>query len=84
MVWEEVRTSNSEVKGYGLSKIIEKHKEINADILNDVITNGTVEHRQNEAIQIVKDNYKIILKSNWNGNKTKNKWIVTAYEINKR
>lgn len=84
LVWGEVRTSNSEVKGYGLSKIIEKHKEINADILNDVITNGTVQQRQNEAIQIVKDNYKIILKSNWNGNKTKNKWIVTAYEINKR
>ncbi|MCV3396044.1 hypothetical protein L8V93_07840 [Campylobacter lari] len=84
LVWGEVRTSNSEAKGYGLSKIIEKHKEINADILNDVITNGTVQQRQNEAIQIVKDNYKIILKSNWNGNKTKNKWIVTAYEINKR
>ncbi|WP_250322476.1 hypothetical protein [Campylobacter lari] len=86
MIWfgGEVRTSNSEVKGYGLSKIIEKHKEINADILNDVIINGTVQQRQNEAIQIVKDNYKIILKSNWNGNKTKNKWIVTAYEINKR
>lgn len=84
LVWGEVRTSSSEVKGYGLSKIIEKHKEINADILNDVITNGTVQQRQNEAIQIVKDNYKIILKSNWNGNKTKNKWIVTAYEINKR
>ncbi|MGG7049276.1 hypothetical protein U5B16_09570, partial [Campylobacter sp. M4] len=48
-----------------------------------VIKIGEIKTRQNEAVQIIKDNYKIILKSNWMGEPTKNKWVLSAYENSK-
>lgn len=82
LVWGEI-TDKTNHKGFGLSHIIDKHPEITSDILNDIIQNGELKIRKNEAIQIAKDNYKVILKSNWKGEPTKNKWIVTAYEEEK-
>ena len=81
LVWGKVwQDEKGALQGYGLAKIEAKHPEINARILNDVIKLGKAEIRQNEAVRIEKDGYKIVLKSNWLGEKTPNKWIVTAYE----
>ena len=81
LVWGKVwQDEKGALQGYGLSKIEAKHPEINARILDDVIKLGKAEIRRNEAVRIEKDGYKIVLKSNWLGEKTPNKWIVTAYE----
>ncbi|WP_066389541.1 PBECR2 nuclease fold domain-containing protein [Helicobacter himalayensis] len=81
LVWGEI-TDKANHKGYGLAHIIEKHPEISAELLNDIIEKGEVRFRNNEAIQIIKDNYKVVLKSNWKGERSGN-WIVTAYENEK-
>ncbi len=81
LVWGKVwRDEKGEIQGYGLSKILDKHPEITPEILADIINNGTLKRQKNEAIQILKDDYKVVLKSNWKGEPTKNKWIVTSYE----
>ena len=81
LVWGKVwQDQKGTLQGYGLAKIKAKHPEITAENLDDVIKNGQTKIRQNEAIQIEKDGYKVVLKNNWMGKKTPNKWIVTAYE----
>ena len=81
LVWGKVwQDQKGALQGYGLAKIKAKHPEITAENLDDVIKNGQTKIRQNEAIQIEKDGYKVVLKNNWMGKKTPNKWIVTAYE----
>ena len=81
LVWGKVwQDQKGTLQGYGLAKIKAKHPEITAENLDDVIKNGQTKIRQNEAIQIEKDGYKVVLKNNWMGEKTPNKWIVTAYE----
>ena len=81
LVWGRVwQDQKGTLQGYGLAKIKAKHPEITAENLDDVIKNGQTKIRQNEAIQIEKDGYKVVLKNNWMGEKTPNKWIVTAYE----
>ena len=81
LVWGKVwQDQKGTLQGYGLAKIKAKHPEITAKNLDDVIKNGQTKIRQNEAIQIEKDGYKVVLKNNWMGEKTPNKWIVTAYE----
>ncbi|MGG7073205.1 DEAD/DEAH box helicase family protein [Campylobacter sp. 9BO] len=84
LVWGKVlKDEKGQIQGYGLAKIKEKHPEITPEILDDVIKTGEIKTRQNEAVQIIKDNYKIILKSNWMGEPTKNKWVLSAYENGK-
>ncbi|WP_158333411.1 hypothetical protein [Campylobacter concisus] len=81
LVWGKVwQDQKGTLQGYGLAKIKAKHPEVTAEKLDDVIKNGQTKIRQNEAIQIEKDGYKVVLKNNWMGEKTPNKWIVTAYE----
>ncbi|MDE5602530.1 MAG: hypothetical protein K2I71_01205, partial [Helicobacter sp.] len=75
-------TDKAKHKGYGLAHILDKHPEITSEILNDIIQFGKIKARKNEALQIQKDNFKLILKSNWKGQPS-NKWIVTAYEDEK-
>ena len=80
LVWGKVwQGKNGNIQGYGLSKIKKKHPEITAKKLNDIITNGEVTIRKNEATQIFYNGHKVLLKQNWNGKNLKNKWIVTAY-----
>ncbi|MGX3046016.1 putative barnase/colicin E5 family endoribonuclease [Helicobacter sp. T3_23-1056] len=80
LVWGKVwQSENGNIQGYGLSKIKKKHPEITAEILNNIITNGEVKMRKNEATQIFYKGHKVLLKQNWNGESLKNKWIVTAY-----
>lgn len=64
----------------GLSQQQAEQKAI--DFINklpDIIKKGNVVKKPNEAIQILTDDAKIVLKSNFYGEKT-NKWMVTAYE----
>ena len=80
LVWGKVwQGKNGNIQGYGLSKIKKKHPEITAKILNDIITNGEIKMRKNEATQIFYKGHKVLLKQNWNGESLKNKWVVTAY-----
>lgn len=44
-----------------------------------IINNGAIFEKPNEAARIETDKYKIILKQNWKGCMTANKWVVTAY-----
>ncbi len=66
---------------FGLRHIVEKHPEVTPEALEHIIKNGEATFKQNEAIRIEKDGYKVILKSNWNGEKLNNNWVVTAYEL---
>jgi hypothetical protein len=70
-VWQDEKGA---LQGYRLAKIKAKHPEINAQILDYVISSSKIKIRQNEAIQIEKDGYKIVLKSNWLGEKTPH-WV---------
>lgn len=80
LVWGKVwKNDKGNIEGYGLSKIIQKHPEITAQKLNDIITKGKIKTRKNEATQIFYDGHKVLLKQNWNGESLKNRWIVTAY-----
>ncbi|TQR42954.1 hypothetical protein DMB95_00185 [Campylobacter sp. MIT 12-8780] len=84
LVWGEVwRDEKGQIQGFGLSKILQKHPEITAELLADIVENGSLKKQVNEAMQVIKDNYKIVLKSNWKG-KPSNKWIVTAYEVEEK
>ncbi|MCM1223285.1 MAG: hypothetical protein NC548_53415 [Lachnospiraceae bacterium] len=81
LVWGEITDKAN--KGFGLAHILDKHPEITSNILSDIIQNGELKIRKNQAIQLTKDNYKAVLKSNWKGEPTENKWIVIAYEYEK-
>ncbi|STO96242.1 PBECR2 nuclease fold domain-containing protein [Helicobacter canis] len=45
----------------------------------DIIENGKITSKPNEATKIETQDYKLILKQNWNGKPLENKWLVTAY-----
>ncbi|WP_242647943.1 hypothetical protein [Campylobacter geochelonis] len=65
----------------GLSKQEATQKAI--DFINklpQMIDNGELSIKKNDAIKILTEDGKIILKSNFYGKPTKNKWLVTAYE----
>ncbi|PAF51987.1 DUF3519 domain-containing protein [Helicobacter sp. 13S00477-4] len=76
-VW---KNNKDEIEGFGLAKIIKKHPEITPQILADIVNNGKINKAENQAITITKDNFKVALKSNWQGKPTKNHWVITAYE----
>ncbi|WP_141080818.1 DUF3519 domain-containing protein, partial [Campylobacter lanienae] len=85
-----------EIKGYGLSKIVEKHlkdfssfdgdtaQQKMANGIAEIIEKGEIKIDNNSRTTIVYNKndkvYKIGLKQNWQGNPTENKWIVTAYD----
>lgn len=82
LVWGAIKDENGKVQGYGLSKIVVKHKEITPEILDEAITNGELKKTHN-GYNIIYKNYKIGLNQGWNENGVKigdNKWIVTAYD----
>ncbi|EPM6812569.1 hypothetical protein ACTPFS_001660 [Campylobacter upsaliensis] len=47
--------------------------------IGDIIEKGKITNKPNEATKIETNNYKIILKQNWQGEPLENKWLVTAY-----
>ncbi|RDU51589.1 hypothetical protein CQA49_09395, partial [Helicobacter sp. MIT 00-7814] len=81
LVWGNVwKDEKGEAQGFGLSKILAKHPEITPELLAEIIEKGIVENA-NGRHSIVLDNFRVGLKSNWKGTPTKNKWIITAYEV---
>ncbi|PZT47719.1 hypothetical protein B6S12_07610 [Helicobacter valdiviensis] len=45
----------------------------------EIIEKGEAIIKKNEAVKIETDNYKLVLKQNWKGEPTTNKWLVTGY-----
>ncbi|EAJ8474934.1 DUF3519 domain-containing protein, partial [Campylobacter upsaliensis] len=94
LVWGEVKGSGKEAKGYGLSKIIEKHgedfKEFGEGLegvskgLDEIITKGEIHTQEYGRKTIIYhkngDVYKVGLKQNWKGEPTKNNWVITGYK----
>ncbi|WP_270971895.1 PBECR2 nuclease fold domain-containing protein [Campylobacter upsaliensis] len=94
LVWGEVKGSGKEAKGYGLSKIIEKHgedfKEFGEGLegvskgLDEIITKGEIHTQEYGRKTIIYhkngDVYKVGLKQNWKGEPTKNSWVITSYK----
>ncbi|EMZ9876958.1 DUF3519 domain-containing protein, partial [Campylobacter upsaliensis] len=94
LVWGEVKGGGKEAKGYGLSKIIEKHgedfKEFGEGLegvskgLDEIITKGEIHTQEYGRKTIIYhkngDVYKVGLKQNWKGEPTKNSWVITGYK----
>ncbi|MDL0110868.1 DUF3519 domain-containing protein, partial [Campylobacter felis] len=87
LVWGEVKGSGREAKGYGLSKIIEKHGEDLEGVskgLDEIITKGEIHTQEYGRKTIIYhkngDVYKVGLKQNWKGEPTKNSWVITSYK----
>ncbi|OEW61931.1 hypothetical protein [Campylobacter jejuni] len=80
LVWGEV-TDKIKHKGYGLSHIIDKHPDLELNIIPKIIENGEIAQRKNreKSFNIVFKDY--ILGINKGFNKSgENQWIVTAFE----
>lgn len=50
----------------------------------NIIENGKITNKPNEATKIETPEYKLILKQNWKGEPLENKWLVTAYIKNEK
>ena len=50
----------------------------------NIIENGKITNKPNEATKIETPAYKLILKQNWKGEPLENKWLVTAYIKNEK
>lgn len=94
LVWGEVAKQGNKITGYGLSKIIVKHKgdfaqltgktlaEKIANGLNEIISKGKVSKTHN-GYNIEYNGYKVGLNQGWNIDGKKignNKWVVTAFD----
>ncbi|ECQ5126143.1 hypothetical protein FY097_08030 [Campylobacter coli] len=80
MVWGEV-IDKIKHKGYGLAHIIDKHPDLELNIIPKIIENGEIVQRKNreKSFNIVFKDY--ILGINKGFNKSgENQWIVTAFE----
>lgn len=80
LVWGEV-TDKIKHKGYGLSHIIDKHPDLDLNIIPEIVEKGDIIQRENreKSFNIVFKDY--ILGVNKGFNKSVgNQWIVTAFE----
>ncbi|RTJ96085.1 hypothetical protein C3H43_01435 [Campylobacter jejuni] len=80
LVWGEV-IDKIKHKGYGLAHIIDKHPDLELNIIPKIIENGEIAQRKNreKSFNIVFKDY--ILGINKGFNKSgENQWIVTAFE----
>lgn len=80
LVWGEV-IDKIKHKGYGLSDIIDKHPELDLNIIPEIIEKGEIVQRKNreKSINIVFKDYILGLNKGFNKN-GENQWIVTAFE----
>ncbi len=80
LVWGEV-IDKIKHKGYGLSDIIDKHPELDLNIIPEIIEKGKIVQRKNreKSINIVFKDYILGLNKGFNKN-GENQWIVTAFE----
>ncbi|WP_407927920.1 PBECR2 nuclease fold domain-containing protein [Campylobacter molothri] len=80
LVWGEV-TDKIKHKGYGLSHIVDKHPDLDLNIIPEIVEKGDIIQRENreKSFNIVFKDY--ILGVNKGFNKSVgNQWIVTAFE----
>jgi len=83
LVYGEAGNPQNEYKpGYGLAHIIAKHGMDAVDIIPKALKNGTItpSTKENNKFDVVYGNYKIVIKSEWTGNKIN--WLVTSFEHN--
>ncbi|XAK38270.1 hypothetical protein AAID93_02680 [Campylobacter coli] len=80
LVWREV-IDKIKHKGYGLSDIIDKHPELDLNIIPEIIEKGEIVQRKNRerSFNIVFKDYILGLNKGFNKN-GENQWIVTAFE----
>lgn len=80
LVWGEV-IDKIKHKGYGLSDIIDKHPELDLNIIPEIIEKGEIAQRKNreKSFNIVFKDYILGLNKGFNKN-GENQWIVTAFE----
>lgn len=80
LVWGEV-IDKIKHKGYGLSDIIDKHPELDLNIIPEIIEKGEIVQRKNRerSFNIVFKDYILGLNKGFNKN-GENQWIVTAFE----
>lgn len=80
LVWGKV-IDKIKHKGYGLSDIIDKHPELDLNIIPEIIEKGEIVQRKNREkyFNIVFKDYILGLNKGFNKN-GENQWIVTAFE----
>ncbi|MGX3046118.1 putative barnase/colicin E5 family endoribonuclease, partial [Helicobacter sp. T3_23-1056] len=83
LVWGKI-TDAQKHEGYGLSHIIDKHPELDLHKIPEIIEKGEVESKNGITTIWHKDSedkiYKLGISQGFNG-KGDNKWVVTAYEV---
>ncbi|MGX2973318.1 putative barnase/colicin E5 family endoribonuclease, partial [Helicobacter sp. T3_23-1059] len=83
LVWGKI-TDAQKHEGYGLSHIIDKHPELDLHKIPEIIERGEVESKKGITTIWHKDSdgkiYKLGISQGFNG-KGDNKWVVTAYEV---
>ncbi|EMO1679270.1 hypothetical protein WCX37_001092 [Campylobacter upsaliensis] len=73
------RKSEFVEQGASESEAAQKAAEFAKNEINNIMENGKIINKANEATRIETQDYRLILKQNWKGEPTKNKWLVTAY-----
>ncbi|ULO00167.1 hypothetical protein CMOL_1015 [Campylobacter sp. RM10537] len=80
LVWGEV-TDKIKHKGYGLSHIIDKHPDLDLNIIPEIVEKGDIIQRENreKSFNIVFKDYILWVNKGFNKS-VGNQWIVTAFE----
>ncbi|ENU2326336.1 PBECR2 nuclease fold domain-containing protein, partial [Campylobacter upsaliensis] len=73
------RKSEFVEQGASESEAAQKAAEFAKNEISNIMQNGKIINKANEATRIETQDYRLILKQNWKGEPTKNKWLVTAY-----
>ncbi|WP_270969649.1 PBECR2 nuclease fold domain-containing protein, partial [Campylobacter upsaliensis] len=73
------RKSEFVEQGASQSEAAQKAAEFAKNEISNIMQNGKIINKANEATRIETQDYRLILKQNWKGEPTKNKWLVTAY-----
>ena len=73
------RKSEFVEQGANESEAAQKAAEFAKNEISNIMQNGKIINKANEATRIETQDYRLILKQNWKGEPTKNKWLVTAY-----
>ncbi|WP_104731451.1 PBECR2 nuclease fold domain-containing protein [Helicobacter rappini] len=71
-------------KGFSEAEAEAKAMEFAKNEISDIVQNGKITNKPNEATKIETQDYKLILKQNWSGEPLENKWLVTAYIKNEK
>ncbi|MDL0147698.1 hypothetical protein NYG95_08825, partial [Campylobacter felis] len=78
------RKSEFVEQGASESEAAQKAVEFAKNEISNIMQNGKIINKANEATRIETQDYKLILKQNWSGEPLTNKWLVTAYIKNEK